>query len=149
MGCPPAKGSNMPDTFTESFDIRSQDFAAAGEVSAKIKSILRLLGINPAVIRRVAIAAYEAELNMVIHSKGGKMSIAITPDNIALLCSDTGPGINDIQMAMREGFSTASPNIRMMGFGAGMGLPNIKKNCDDFLIKSDNNGTVLDLRFFI
>lgn len=139
----------MPDTFTESFDIRAGDFAAAGEASAKIKGTLRLLGIDPALIRRVAIASYEAELNMVIHSQGGRMTLTITPDNITLLCCDTGPGIDDIDMAMQEGFSTASSHIRMMGFGAGMGLPNIKKNCDEFSIESDSSGTVLDLRFLI
>lgn len=139
----------MPDAFTESFDIRAKDFSSAGEASAKIKSVLRLLGIDPSLIRRVAVAAYEAELNMVIHSSGGKMNLTITPDCIALLCSDTGPGIADINTAMREGFSTAPHDIRMMGFGAGMGLPNIKKNCDTFSIESDSGGTILDLRFLI
>ncbi len=139
----------MPDVFTESFPVQSKDFAAAGEASAKIKNILRLLGINPALIRRVAIAAYEAELNMIIHSLGGNMALAVTPHDITLACKDTGPGIDNIEMAMREGFSTASSHVRMMGFGAGMGLPNIRKNCDDFSIESDESGTNLDLRFLI
>ncbi len=139
----------MSDVFKESFDITAGDFASAGEASAKIKSILRMIGIDPALSRRVTIASYEAELNMIIHSHGGVMSVEISPDAIALCCEDTGPGIADIDMAMREGYSTASSDVRMMGFGAGMGLPNMKKNSDDFSIRSDTNGTCLNMRFNI
>ncbi len=139
----------MADVFKESFDITAGDFASAGEASAKIKSILRMIGIDPALTRRVTIASYEAELNMIIHSHGGVMSVQISPDAIALCCEDTGPGIADIDMAMREGYSTASSDVRMMGFGAGMGLPNIKKNSDDFSIRSDTTGTCLNMRFNI
>lgn len=108
-----------------------------------------MIGIDPALSRRVTIASYEAELNMIIHSHGGLMSVEISPDAIALCCEDTGPGIDDIDMAMREGYSTASSDVRMMGFGAGMGLPNIKKNSDDFSIRSDSAGTCLNMRFNI
>ncbi len=137
----------MPNVYTETFPITAQDYAAAGEASAKMKSALRMIGIDPVLIRRVIIAAYEAELNMVIHSKGGIMTLAISPDYIALLCDDTGPGIADIDLAMREGYSTAPSSVRMMGFGAGMGLPNIKRNSDDFNIQSSKDGTHLKLGF--
>lgn len=139
----------MTDVFKESFAVHAGDFAAAGEVSAKIKSILRMVGIEPALTRRITIAAYEAEMNMTIHSLGGEMMLEITPDTIYLNCCDTGPGIENIDMAMREGYSTASSHIRMMGFGAGMGLPNIKKNSDTLSIRSDKSGTELCMRFSI
>lgn len=139
----------MPDVFKESFVIAAGDFASAGEASAKIKSILRMIGIDPSLTRRVTIASYEAELNMTIHSHGGQMTLEISPDAILLRCADTGPGIPDIDMAMREGYSTATSDVRMMGFGAGMGLPNMKKNSDEFSISSDASGTVLNMRFII
>jgi anti-sigma regulatory factor (Ser/Thr protein kinase) len=139
----------MADVFKESFEIAAGDFASAGEASAKIKSILRMIGIDPALTRRVTIASYEAELNKIIHSHGGVMWVEISPDAIMLFCNDTGPGITDIDMAMREGYSTASSDVRMMGFGAGMGLPNMKKNSDEFSIRSDTNGTCLNMRFNI
>lgn len=137
----------MSDVFKESFEIEAGDFASAGEASAKIKSILRMIGIDPALTRRVTIASYEAELNMIIHSQGGVMSVEISPEAIVLFCGDTGPGIADIDMAMQEGYSTASSDVRMMGFGAGMGLPNMKKNSDEFSIHSDTNGTRLNMHF--
>lgn len=127
----------------------AKDFASAGEASAKMKGILRMIGIDPALTRRVTIAAYEAELNMVIHSHGGQMTLSISPDVIFLSCVDSGPGIEDIDMAMQEGYSTASNDIRMMGFGAGMGLPNMKRNSDKFSIRSDKKGTVIEMRFLI
>jgi anti-sigma regulatory factor (Ser/Thr protein kinase) len=136
-------------TFVENFPVVAGDYAAAGEVSAKIKSILKMIGIDPALIRRITIAAYEAELNMIIHSAGGTMTLEISPDNVHISCIDTGPGIEDIDLAMQEGYSTAPLDIRMMGFGAGMGLPNIKKNSDVFDITSGKNGTSLKLRFNI
>ncbi len=129
--------------------IKAGDFASAGEASAKIKSILRMIGIDPALTRRVTITSYEAELNMIIHSQGGVMTFEISADAISLTCKDTGPGIEDVDMAMQEGFSTASLDIRMMGFGAGMGLPNMKKNSDEFVIRSDTQGTYLNMLFNI
>lgn len=139
----------MTNEFKESFAITAGDFASAGEASARIKSILRMIGIDPSLIRRVSIAAYEAELNMIIHSYGGEMTLKIDADAIQIDCIDSGPGIEDIEMAMKEGFSTASPDIQLMGFGAGMGLPNIKKNSDEMEIRSDSNGTHLHLKFNI
>jgi len=139
----------MTNEFKESFAITAGDFASAGEASARIKSILRMIGIDPSLIRRVSIAAYEAELNMIIHSYGGEMTLKIDADAIQIDCIDSGPGIEDIEMAMKEGFSTASPDIQLMGFGAGMGLPNIKKNSDEMEIRSDSSGTHLHLKFNI
>lgn len=139
----------MADGFREAFVITAGDFASAGEASAKIKSVLRMIGIDPGLTRRVTIAAYEAELNMIIHSFGGEMVLQIDAGSIHLYCGDTGPGIADIDMAMREGYSTASLDIRMMGFGAGMGLPNMKKNSDEMDIRSDSSGTSIHLRFDI
>ncbi|MDD5017064.1 MAG: ATP-binding protein [Eubacteriales bacterium] len=139
----------MANVFSEAFPIVASDYACAGEASAKIKSLLKMIGIDPALIRRVTIAAYEAEMNMIIHSKGGMMTLEISPDTIYLACDDTGPGISDIDKAMQEGFSTAPSNIRMMGFGAGMGLPNIKRNSDTFDIRSCQDGTCLKLKFNI
>ncbi len=135
--------------FFEKFDVVSRDFAAAGEASANIKRTLKKIGVNSLIVRRIAIAAYEAELNMIIHSEGGVMSLEITPESVTLRCDDTGPGIPDISLAMTEGYSTAPDSVRMMGFGAGMGLPNIKKNADDFSIKSDKSGTSLKMVFHI
>lgn len=133
--------------FTENFQVSAGDYASAGEVSAKIKSILKMIGLEPALLRRVTIAAYEGELNMIIHSHGGRMTLEISSDCICVRCDDTGPGIEDIELAMREGYSTAPTSIRMMGFGAGMGLPNMKKNSDVFDIKSDKSGTHIILTF--
>jgi serine/threonine-protein kinase RsbT len=138
----------MP-SFIETFPVAAGDYAAAGEVSAKIKGILKKIGIDPALIRRVTIAAYEAEINMIIHSVGGVITLEIFPDSINISCDDTGPGIEDIDLAMQEGYSTAPSSIRMMGFGAGMGLSNIKKNSDIFNITSSKDGTSLKLKFNI
>lgn len=142
-----AERLNAMAVFTELFHVTAGDFASAGEVSAKIKSILKMLGLDPALLRRVTIAAYEGELNMIIHSHGGTMTMEISPEVICVRCDDTGPGIEDIELAMQEGYSTAPTSIRMMGFGAGMGLSNMKKNSDDFDIKSDKNGTHIILTF--
>jgi anti-sigma regulatory factor (Ser/Thr protein kinase) len=139
----------MTEEFKETFDIAAGDYAAAGEASAKIKGLLKRIGIDPAVVRRVTIAAYEAEMNIIIHSHGGRMSLSVTPESVHLICSDTGPGIESIEAAMQEGYSTAPSSVRMMGFGAGMGLPNIKHNSDTFQIQSDSGGTTLDMSFRI
>lgn len=139
----------MAAAFVETFPIAAGDFASAGEASAKIKSMLKMIGLDPALTRRITIAAYEAEMNLIIHSHGGQMVFTLSPEAVRLECSDTGPGIDNIDTAMQEGYSTASEHVRMMGFGAGMGLPNIKKNSDDFLIRSDRTGTSLKLGFNI
>lgn len=139
----------MAEGFKETFSIVAGDYAAAGEASARIKALLKMIGIDPVVVRRVTVAAYEAEMNIIIHSHGGKMTFSVTPEAIALHCTDTGPGIENIDQAMQEGYSTAPSSVRMMGFGAGMGLPNIKRNTDTLEIRSDSGGTVLDMSFHL
>ena len=124
------------------FVLHKDDFNAAGEASSKIKRVLQRLGVNASVIRRIAIAAYEAEMNVIIHAYEGTMKASIHPDFTELTVEDKGPGIVDIDLAMQEGYSTAPDYIREMGFGAGMGLPNMSKCCDEFTIKSQvNKGT--------
>jgi len=118
------------------YEVDGDNFTSAGEASISIKKNLRLLGFDPAIIRRVAIAMYEGEINMVIHAGGGRATVSVYPDKIVMVLEDKGPGIADIDLAMSEGFSTAPENIRNLGFGAGMGLPNMKKNTDDMVIES-------------
>ena len=118
------------------FGIKGRNFSKAGSVSIDIKEILRELGIDPVIIRRAAIAAYEAEMNVVMYADKGEMVLRLNPKVIRITLEDEGPGIEDIEMAMQEGYSTATEEIREMGFGAGMGLPNIKKNADVFELKS-------------
>ena len=112
------------------YEIKGGDFTAAGKASSEIKKILKQLNIEPVIIRRVAVALYEAEINVVAHAYNGIMLADIAPTGINVKVTDNGPGIADIGKAMQEGFSTASNEVRQMGFGAGMGLPNIKKNTD-------------------
>ncbi len=119
------------------FDVDGNDFTSAGEASVQVKKILRRIGIDTEAIRRVSIAMYEAEINMVIHAGGGEADLFITDDKITLVMTDHGPGIADIELAMREGYSTAPDNIRSLGFGAGMGLPNIKRYTDELDIDSE------------
>jgi serine/threonine-protein kinase RsbT len=136
------------DAFSHSFEITGRNFSRAGNASTTVKDILEDIGISPAVIRRVAIAAYEAEMNVVMYAERAEMTLYLTPDLIYLRLRDKGPGIPDIELAMREGYSTATPEMREMGFGAGMGLPNIRKNADRFEISSEvGKGTNLDIYF--
>ncbi len=121
----------------QEFVVSSMDFVAAGQAASQIKRILQKIGFPPKVIRRVSIAAYEMEMNLVIHGGGGKLIIALDYREIEITAIDLGPGISDIELAMQEGFSTAAGHIRQMGFGAGMGLPNIKKCADTFEIQSE------------
>ena len=124
------------------------DFVAAGEASGKIKRMLKKLGVNINVVRRVSIACYEAEINLVIHSRGGKILLEVDEDKLTLITRDVGPGIPDIPLAMREGYSTASDDVRMMGFGAGMGLSNMARNSDRFHIESQVGvGTEITMGF--
>ncbi len=118
------------------YEVSDEDFTRAGEASGAVKKRLKSLGFNPDAIRRVAIAMYEAEINMVIHANGGFCDVDIYPDRVEILMSDKGPGIPDVDKAMQEGFSTAPDNVRSLGFGAGMGLPNIKKYSDDMRIET-------------
>ena len=119
------------------YDVSGDDFSCAGEASRSVKRTLKNLGFSPEIIRRVTIAMYEAEINMVVHANGGTIDATITPDDITVVFADDGPGIPDISLAMREGWSTATPEVRELGFGAGMGLPNIKKYTDDLQIKTE------------
>ena len=134
----------------EEFPVAAMDFVTAGEASAQIKRMLKKLGVDPGVIRRLAIACYEAEINLVIHSDGGKLLLELNPDNVTLISEDVGPGIPDIDLAMSEGYSTASDDVRMMGFGAGMGLANMARNADHFRIDSKvGEGTSIEMIFDI
>ena len=123
------------------YDVSGEDFTRAGEASGAVKKTLKKLGYNSDAIRRVAIAMYEAEINMVIHADGGFVDIDIYPDRVEVLLSDHGPGIPDVEKAMQEGFSTAPDNVRTLGFGAGMGLPNIKKYTDKYDTEDDKKNS--------
>ena len=131
---------------TYSFTVHGDDFSSAGEASVQVKKILRSIGFDAETIRRVSIAMYEAEINMVIHAGGGIADLFVYPDKIIIELSDKGPGIADIDLAMSEGYSTAPDNIRSLGFGAGMGLPNIKRYSDKLDIDSKlGEGTKLTI----
>ncbi len=119
-----------------SYDIAKSDFSKAGEASSNIKKVLRQLGIPADIIKRIAVSTYEAEMNIVIHSDGGRIDLLVTPEKIQVKAVDKGPGIKDVELAMKEGFSTAPNEVREMGFGAGMGLPNMKRCADEFHISS-------------
>lgn len=126
------------------FDVSGEDFTRAGEASSKVKAKLKQLGISPDAVRRVAIALYEGEINLVIHAGGGEIDIEISAESIKMTLSDKGPGIADVEKAMTEGYSTANENIRSLGFGAGMGLPNMKRYSDEMKIDTKlGEGTVI------
>lgn len=135
--------------YSHTFDIARNDFSAAGEASALIKRQLKQLGINAPLIRKIAIASYEAEINLIIHSLGGTLTIEYDDQEIRVISRDTGPGIPDIGLAMTEGYSTATQSVRQMGFGAGMGLPNISRNSDNLEIESSPTGTTITMRFCV
>lgn len=118
------------------FTVNGDDFTRAGETSSKVKKTLNQLGFAPEVVRKVAIAMYEGEINMVIHADGGDIDVDVSPDEIVIVMKDKGPGIPDIDMAMKEGFSTADHSVRELGFGAGMGLPNMKRYSDDMKVET-------------
>ncbi|MEG0152375.1 MAG: ATP-binding protein [Cellulosilyticaceae bacterium] len=119
------------------FDVDGDDFLLAGEASGQVKRVLKKLGIDSATIRKVAISMYEAEMNMVLHANGGTVDVAISSDTIDVVLQDEGPGIEDIDLAMKEGYSTASHEIRELGFGAGMGLPNMKRYSDELKVSTE------------
>jgi anti-sigma regulatory factor (Ser/Thr protein kinase) len=130
--------------FVHAYDVAGADFTNAGRASTGIKETLKHMGLPSSLIRRVAIAAYEAEMNMVMYARRGAMTLRVTPADVVIVARDEGPGIPDIGLAMREGYSTATPEMRELGFGAGMGLPNIKRNTDDLAISSEvGRGTTL------
>ena len=126
----------MSEPLVLQFEVDGEDFTSAGQASVRVKKTLRELGIDPEIIRRISIAMYEGEINMVIHAGGGTATITVYDDSIIIVLEDRGPGIKDIEQAMQEGYSTASDTIRSLGFGAGMGLPNMKKNTDNLEIFS-------------
>jgi serine/threonine-protein kinase RsbT len=121
----------------ENYEVQGRNFDKAGEISSEIKVILKELGIDAACLRRVVIVAFEAEMNVVMYAERGTISLVLTDRDISLEVRDEGPGIPDIDLAMKEGYSTASDEMREMGFGFGMGLPNMKKNSDEFCIESE------------
>ena len=128
------------------YHVTGMDFTNAGRASTGIKDTLKRIGMHPAVVRRVAVAAYEAEMNVIIHARRGDLWLRVTPNSVVVDVEDEGPGIPDIGLAMQEGYSTASRELREMGFGAGMGLPNIKRQADVFEINSDvGRGTRLHI----
>ena len=120
------------------FEIEGGNFSKAGTASSGVKKILKQLNVNPKIIKRTVVSLYEAEVNVVAHAFDGTMYVEIEPDKVIVRIEDNGPGIPDIDQAMQEGYSTATPKVREMGFGAGMGLPNIKKNSDDLKITLDS-----------
>lgn len=120
----------MKDQLQLTYHISGDDFTRAGEASSDVKGKLKQMGILPEAIRKVAIAMYEGEINMVIHADGGIIEVIISPSEVKMVLSDKGPGIVDIELAMKEGYTTAPDNVRSLGFGAGMGLPNMKKYSD-------------------
>lgn len=128
------------------YHVDGDDFSMAGEASSAVKKALKQLGFSPDVIRRVSIAMYEGEINMVIHANGGEATAEITQNAVKIILADHGPGIKDIALAMQEGYSTAPEEVRNLGFGAGMGLPNIKKYSDDLQIETELGvGTTLTI----
>lgn len=133
---------------TNTYDVSAGEFQTAGDASASIKRKLKQIGVDSTVLRRIAVASYEAELNLIIHSMGGQLTLEMNPEMITLISADVGPGIPDISKAMQEGFSTASEEARDLGFGAGMGLPNMKRNADEFSIESEvGKGTRIQMGF--
>ncbi len=134
----------LEDAVRFTFNVDGDDFSSAGAASVQVKKHLRQMGFSPEIIRRVAIAMYEGEINMVIHADGGVATVEVTDDSIVMILEDKGPGIPNVELAMQEGFSTAKENIRSLGFGAGMGLPNMKKYSDSLKIETEiGKGTTI------
>ena len=139
----------MNDSLRIQYLISNEDFTRAGEASGDVKSKLKMMGVNPEVIRKVSIAMYEGEINMVIHANGGIIDVIITTKDITMVLKDNGPGIKDVDLAMQAGYSTASENVRALGFGAGMGLPNMKKYSDEMTIETELGvGTTVTMKVY-
>lgn len=140
----------MTEALKKCYPIHKRDFVHAGEAAINVKNLLKSMGVNEAVVRKVAICGYEGEMNVVMHGGDGQLCLEIDVDKIVIVISDNGPGINNIDLAMTRGFSTATEEYREMGFGAGMGLPNMNKNADRFDISSrPNEETRLTMEFFL
>lgn len=136
----------MSDTIKLTYQISGDDFTRAGEASSDVKKKLKTMGVSPEAIRKVAISMYEGEINMVIHAHGGVIDVILSPTEIIMILKDQGPGIADIEQAMQAGFSTAPDKVRALGFGAGMGLPNMKKYSDEMKIDTKlNEGTTVTM----
>lgn len=147
---PTADGGNEELLLCRELIIRGNDFAGAGMVSTEVKSVLKTIGLDPKLVRRVAISTYEGEMNVVMHAVRARVALSVTPHIIEVVIADEGKGIPDVNLAMQEGYTTATEEMRAMGFGSGMGLPNIKKNADELLINSEvGRGTTLVMRFHI
>ncbi len=132
------------------YDIEGGNFTKAGNASSEVKKILKQLNVNPKIIKRIVVSLYEAEVNIVAHAYNGTILVYIDTGKVVLKLEDEGPGIADIELAMQKGYSTASDEVRQMGFGAGMGLPNIKKNADSLNIHSEvGKGTVLEITTYL
>ena len=140
----------MTDSIELKYAISGDDFTRAGEASSDVKKKLKLMGVPTDVVRKVAIALYEGEINMVIHANGGEITVTITDHDISMVLADVGPGIPDIEKAMQAGYSTAPENVRNLGFGAGMGLPNMRKYTAEFSIESTVGvGTTVSMKVLI
>ncbi len=140
----------MSDSIKLTYQVSDDDFTRAGEASSNVKSKLKMMNVPPDVIRKVAISMYEGEINMVIHANGGTITVEISKDCITMILADKGPGIKNIDQAMQAGFSTAPDNIRTLGFGAGMGLPNMKKYSDEMDIQTEIGvGTTVTMKVYI
>ena len=139
----------MCDTVKLSYTVSNEDFTRAGEASSDVKRHLKKMGSSPEVVRKVAIAMYEGEINMVIHANGGTIDVEITPEEILMVLQDSGPGIADIDKAMQAGYSTAPDRVRALGFGAGMGLPNMKQYSDEMKVETELGvGTKVTMKVF-
>ena len=139
----------MSESITFRYEIPGDDFTRAGEASSDIKNKLKMMGVSNTVVRKVAIAMYEGEINMVIHAGGGEAVVDVDPKQVQIVLRDHGPGIPDVEKAMQEGWSTAPDNVRNLGFGAGMGLPNMKKYTDELRIDTKvGEGTTLFMKVY-
>jgi serine/threonine-protein kinase RsbT len=136
--------------YRESFTIRGNDFEHGGDAAARVKQVLKELGIDPSVVRRLSIANFEAEMNVIMYADEGLLEFAVEPGAVRVVLTDRGQGIPDVELAMQEGYSTATAEMRARGFGAGMGLPNIRRNTDVFEIESaPGRGTTLRYAVFL
>ena len=140
----------MSDSLELKYTVDANDFTRAGEASKQVKKTLKTMGMPPEIVRRVSIAIYEGEINMVIHANGGEITVTVSDEDIRMVLADQGPGIPDVEKAMQAGYSTAAENVRNLGFGAGMGLPNMKKYTDEMSIETEKNvGTTVTMRVFL